>query len=151
MASQTCCWSTSFMTKLMAIGLMSRVFPNGQEDQGSIQGQVIPKTQKMVLDATWLSTQHYKVRIKRKVEQSKEWSSTLPLHLSVVAIEKGASGSPSTKVTNFTYLQIGCWEKTRRISWWLFSWVLWHINLCRLFNTKSIFIQIINSISNNSV
>ena len=30
-------------------------------------------------------------------------------------------------------------------------WVLWHINFCRLFNAKSILIQIINSISNNSV
>ena len=28
---------------------------------------------------------------------------------------------------------------------------LWYINLCRLFNTKSIFIQIISFISNNSV
>ena len=27
----------------------------------------------------------------------------------------------------------------------LFVWVLWHINLCRLFNAKSIFIQIISS------
>ena len=33
----------------------------------------------------------------------------------------------------------------------LLAWVLWHINLFRLFNVKSIFIQIINSISNNSV
>ena len=32
----------------------------------------------------------------------------------------------------------------------LVIWVLWHINLCRLFNTKSIFIQIISSISNNA-
>ena len=31
------------------------------------------------------------------------------------------------------------------------GWVLWHINLCRLFNAKSIFLQIIWSISNNSV
>ena len=31
------------------------------------QGQVIPKTQKMVLDASLLNTQHYKVRIKGKV------------------------------------------------------------------------------------
>ena len=38
------------------IGLMSRVFANGPEDQGSIPGQVIPKTQKMVLDATLLNT-----------------------------------------------------------------------------------------------
>ena len=31
------------------------------------------------------------------------------------------------------------------------GWVLWHINLCRSFNTKSIFILIICSISNNSI
>ena len=55
------------------IGLMSRVFTDGSGDQGSIPGQVIPKTQKMVLDATLLSTQHYKVMI--KMEQSREWSS----------------------------------------------------------------------------
>ena len=54
----------------------------------------------MVLDAALLNTQHYKVRIKGKVEQSREWSSAL-LHLGVVAIEKGAFGSPSTKVANF--------------------------------------------------
>ena len=57
---------------------MSKVFANGLGDWSSIQGQVIPKTQKMVLDAALLSTQHYKVRIKSKVEQSKEWSSALP-------------------------------------------------------------------------
>ena len=57
---------------------MSRVFTKGPGDRGSIPGQVIPKTQKMVLDAALLSTQHYKVRIKSKVEQSWEWSSTLP-------------------------------------------------------------------------
>ena len=33
----------------------------------------------------------------------------------------------------------------------LFVWVLWHINLWRLFNAKSIFIRINSSISNNSV
>ena len=53
-------------------------FANGPVDQGSIQGRVIPKTQKMVLDAALLSTQHNKVRIKGKVEQSMEWSCTLP-------------------------------------------------------------------------
>ena len=47
---------------------MSRVFANGSGDQGSILGQVIPKTQKMVLDATLLNTQHYNVRIKGKEE-----------------------------------------------------------------------------------
>ncbi len=60
---------------------MSRMFANGPGDQGSIPGRVIPKTPKMVLDATLLSTQHYKVRIKGKVEQSWEWSSALPYTL----------------------------------------------------------------------
>ena len=36
----------------------------------------------MVLDATLLSTQYYKVRIKGKVQQSREWSNTL-LYISV--------------------------------------------------------------------
>ena len=57
---------------------MSRVFANGLGDWGSILGRVISKTQKMVLDAALLSTQHYKVKIKGKVHQSWEWSSTLP-------------------------------------------------------------------------
>ena len=56
---------------------MSRVFANGLGDWGSIPGRVIPKTQKTVLDAALLSTQQYKVRIKGKVEQSREWSSAL--------------------------------------------------------------------------
>ena len=33
----------------------------------------------------------------------------------------------------------------------LFCWVLWHINPCRLFNAKSIFMWITSSISNNLV
>ena len=51
------------------IGLMSRVLANGLG--GSMPGRVPPQTQKMVLDATLLNTQHYKVRIKGKVEQSR--------------------------------------------------------------------------------
>ena len=54
------------------IGLAVRVFANGPGDLGSIPGRVIPKTQKMVLDTSLLNTQHYKVRIKGKVEQSRE-------------------------------------------------------------------------------
>ena len=45
---------------------------------GSIPGRVIPKTKKMVLDATLHNTKHYKVRIKGKVKQSREWSSAFP-------------------------------------------------------------------------
>ena len=72
----------NLLVLLLAIGQMSRVFANGLGDQGSIPVWVIPKTQKIVLDAALLSTQHYKVRIKGKVEQSREWSSTL-LYISV--------------------------------------------------------------------
>ena len=96
---------TSILGRLY-IGIMVRVFANGSGDLGSIPGRVIPKTQKMVLDATLHNTQHYKVRIKGKVEQSRERSSALPLYLRVVAIEMGAFGSPSTTIANFTYLYI---------------------------------------------
>ena len=39
------------------IGMMVRVFANGPGALGSIPGWVIPKTQKMVLDASLLNTQ----------------------------------------------------------------------------------------------
>ena len=55
------------------MGIMSRVCPG---NWGSFPGQVIPKTQKMVLDTALLNTQ------------------------------KGAFGSSSTKVINFTYIYI---------------------------------------------
>ena len=57
---------------------MSRVFTNGPRNQGSIPSQVIPETQKLVLDFALLNTLLYKIRIKGKVEQSREWSSALP-------------------------------------------------------------------------
>ncbi len=60
---------------------MVRVFANGPGELGSIPSQVILKIEKMVLDATLLNTQHYKVRIKGKVEQSRERSSALPYAL----------------------------------------------------------------------
>ena len=37
------------------------------------------------------------------------------------------------------------------VSWFRFSLILWHVNHCRLFNTKSIFIHINCYISNNTV
>ena len=83
---------------------MGRVFANGPGDLGSVPGQVIPKTLKMVLDTTLLSTQQYKVCIKGKVEKSRERSRIPPLHLGVVAIEKGACRSPSTTIANLLYI-----------------------------------------------
>ena len=58
--------------------LFTLVFANGPGDQGSILGHVIPKTFKMVLDTSLFNSQQYKVRIKGKVEQSRERSSALP-------------------------------------------------------------------------
>ena len=51
---------------------MSRVFANDPGDRGSIPDRVIPKIKKMVLNAALFKIQHYKVRIKDKVEQSSE-------------------------------------------------------------------------------
>ena len=62
----------------------------------------------MVLDVALLNTQHYKVEIKGKIEQSKEWSSTLSY-----TIEKGAFASPLTKVTNFSFLTFNSLFKLR--------------------------------------
>ena len=57
--------------------IVGSVYVNEPGDQGSIPDRVIPKTQKMVPDATLLNAQHNKVRIKDKVEQSRERSSAL--------------------------------------------------------------------------
>ena len=62
---------TYIYVKYRVIGLMRRVFASGPGDLGSISGEVIPKTSKMVPDVTLLNIQHYKVRIK-------DWSSALP-------------------------------------------------------------------------
>ena len=77
-ASQT--FYNILLTWIPDIGLGVRVFANGPGDLGSIPGRVIPKTQKMVLDASLLNTQHYKVRIKGKVGQSMERVAPSPTH-----------------------------------------------------------------------
>ena len=45
-----------------------------------VQSQVesYHRLKKLILDAALLNIQHYKVRIKGKVKQSKEWSSGFP-------------------------------------------------------------------------
>ena len=49
-----------------AIGIIIRMFANRPGDWGSILGRVIPKTQKMVLDAFLLDIQPYKIWLKGK-------------------------------------------------------------------------------------
>ena len=51
---------------------------NVPEDLGSILGRVIPLTLKMALDTSLLNTQQYKVRVKGKVEHSREKSCAPP-------------------------------------------------------------------------
>ena len=74
---------------------MVRVFANGPGDRGSIPGRVIPKTRKIVLDATLLNTQHYKVWIKDM------WSNTGKV-IRTLGVEAIAKGSPSTIVDRLT-------------------------------------------------
>ena len=73
-----CMYVCMYVRFLPDIGLAVRVFANGPGDLGSIPGRVIPKTQKMVLDSSLLNTQHYKVRIKGKVEQSRKREAPSP-------------------------------------------------------------------------
>ena len=47
------------------------MFTNGLEDQLQSQVELYQTLKKMVLDAALLNTQHYKVKIKGKVEQSR--------------------------------------------------------------------------------
>ena len=63
---------TYYRKKYCLIGLVDRVFANDPGDLGSNPGHVIPKTLKIVLDTSLLNTQQYKVRIKGKVDQSRE-------------------------------------------------------------------------------
>ena len=71
-----------------ANGLVDRVgsvFTNGSRDHGSILSQVIPKTQKILFNASLLNTQHYKVWIKGK------WSNP----------GKGVAPSPTPECSSF--------------------------------------------------
>ena len=93
------------------IGLAVRVFANGPGDLGSISGRVIPKTQKMVLDASLLNTQHYMVRIKGKVEPSREgvapsptsWCSSYRKESLRVTFDYG-------RQLYFTYIYLEIWK-----------------------------------------
>ena len=121
------------------------------------------KDSKMVLDTDLLNTQHYKVCIKGKVEQSRKRSSTLltpwcnrkwkeslqaavnytqQLHYIYIislpcSIYKNASTIEKKRKNEITY----CCKLLPFLTFFI----------CRLFNTKSIFIQMNSSISNNSV
>ena len=120
------------------------MFANGPGELGSIPGRVIPKTQKMVLDASLLNSQHYKVRIKGKVEQSREGVAPCP----TLWCSSFRKGSLRVTLDYGRQLYLLTYIKIYRI--W-FGWVLRHINHCWLFNAKSslyiyIYIEYIGSV-----
>ena len=56
--SRHCDWGLIVVMVYYQIGQLGRVFASDPGDRGSIPGWVIPKTQKMVLNISLLSTQH---------------------------------------------------------------------------------------------
>ena len=74
----------------------------------------------MVLDASLLNTQHYKIWI--KVKWSNPGKRIAPsLHLCIVAIENGSFGSPSTTVVQLVYICIYTKDATEIPSIFLMS------------------------------
>ena len=139
-----------------------------------VQSRVIPKTQKMVLDASLLNTQHYKVRIKGKVEQSREgvapsptpWCSSYRKGSLRVTLDYGRHMAklrwiPAPIPTNLqvaiSQSVLKCNAMYHRImifEWKFLFWlglVWWYIIYYWLFNAKSIFIYTNSYITNNSV
>ena len=62
------------------------MFANDPRDLGLIPGCAIQNTQNVKLDNVLLSTKHYKLRVKDRIKQYREWSRTYPLQFGVVAI-----------------------------------------------------------------
>ena len=68
----------NLLLKYRLICLVGRMFANDYERPGFNPRSSHTKDFKMVLDTSLLSTLQYKVRMKGKVEQSRERSSILP-------------------------------------------------------------------------
>ena len=66
-----------------------------------VQCQVILKTQKMVLDVSLINIQHYKVRVKSKVEQARERINALSDISALERMKKELSGSPWLRQAKF--------------------------------------------------
>ena len=144
---------------------VSRVFANGPGDLSSIPGRVIPKTLKMVLDATLLgkvalSTIRWRSRVKWSNPGDGVAPSPTPQCCSYwkgrlqVTLDEGHPRLKWPTLLYFTYIYIcvcECVCVCVCVCVCMFVWIFWYINLCRLFIVKSIFILINNSISNNSI
>ena len=76
-----------FTIQFLCVWPVGRVF-------AKYPGRVIAKTLKMVLDTSLLNTQLYKLRIKGKVDQSRERSSTLSYTSVLYLLKREPSGRP---------------------------------------------------------
>ena len=85
---------------------MSRLITGDLGDRGSIPSRVKPKTQKIALDAALLNTHHNKVKIKGKVEQSREWSSALSYLTVLKLLKRVPSGAPRLRSSTTIYMYI---------------------------------------------
>ena len=76
-----------------------------------VQSQVesYQRSKKMVIDPSLLTTQHYKEKIKGKVDQSRERSSSFPYTLALWLLKRETSGHPqlrSPTLRNFMYITL---------------------------------------------
>ena len=110
--------------------------PMARETGDSIPGRVIPKTQKIGLDATLFNLQHYKVGIKGKVEEARESGSALPYTSVLQLMKRKRLGWPRLRSPTLLYnfkskhYCVGIFD--------LISLFEWHIKFHGLFNTKAV-------------
>ena len=72
------CKETLSLARVSTLAERVECLPMAQETGVQSQVESYQKLRKMVLDASLLNTQHYKVHIKNKTEQSRKRKSTLP-------------------------------------------------------------------------
>ena len=99
-------WGFSFISKLRWFKL--ECSPKARETKIQSLVKSYQRLQKMVLDASFLNTQHYKVWVKDKVEQSRERSGDLPYTSVLSLLKKEPLGHPRLRSPTllFTNLRI---------------------------------------------
>ena len=112
---------------------MVRVVTNGLGDWGLIRGWVIPKTQKMVLDASLLNTWHHKAQIKGKWGEMQEKGVVLFPTPWCSSYLKG-----SLQVVQLTFLQLIYMHThthtiSHNVSYCMFVWSTFPLNVCCFF------------------
>ena len=80
---------------------MGRVLANCPEDQGSILGQVIPKTQ-MVLETSLLNAHYYKIRIMGKLS----YPGKEKVHSLIRQCSREPSGHPRLLLATLLFLAL---------------------------------------------